>query len=100
MSSIRQPIELQYGNFFNLQRLFRRADQHRLYQRAEFYYRLGVVGFVLLNCYTCLNGSTVGSFFNVDPPTIEEYLPWDEELRPYVPYQHNSYYRYQQGDVI
>ena len=37
-----------------------------------------------LNCYTSLNGSACNSMFDTTPPTLEEYLPVDEELQLYV----------------
>jgi hypothetical protein len=47
-------------------------------------YRLGVIGFFILNCYTCLNGLACNSIFDSFAPTIQEYLPLDEDLVPYV----------------
>ena len=41
-----------------------------------------------------MNGSVVYSFFNTCAPTIEEYLPLDEELSDYVPHQSHSHYNY------
>ena len=34
--------------------------------------------FILFNCHTCLRVS--GIFVNVDPPSLEEYLPVDEDF--------------------
>ena len=50
---------------------------------ASLAYRLGDVGFFLLNCYTYLNGSLVNSFFNSRAPTLEEYIPLEETLELY-----------------
>ena len=33
-----------------------------------------VVGCLLTNCHTCLYGSVTSTFFNCNPPTLEEYL--------------------------
>ena len=83
LASIRQPVELQYGLFFNVFRLFRNRNAFKLFNNAKHAYRLGVVGFFLLNCYTCLNGSVVNSFYNSRAPTLEEYIPLDEILELY-----------------
>lgn len=32
------------------------------------------VGTILTNCHTCLYGSQQSSYFNIDPPLLEEYL--------------------------
>ena len=41
-----------------------------------------------------MNGCVVNSFFNTRAPTLEEYLPLDEELREYTPNQVFSNYDY------
>jgi GH15 family glucan-1,4-alpha-glucosidase len=39
--------------------------------------------FFLQNCHTCLNrGNCVTSMFNAVPPTLQEYLPLDEDIVP------------------
>ena len=35
----------------------------------------------MLNCHYCLDG-TRSRYFGYAPPTLEEYLPLDEELQP------------------
>ena len=42
-------------------------------------YRL-VFNSLLLNCYVCLNESP--NNFDIRPPTLEEYIPLEEVLRP------------------
>ncbi len=37
--------------------------------------------FFMLNCHYCLGG-TRSRYFGHAPPTLEEYLPLDEELPP------------------
>ena len=32
------------------------------------------VGALLTNCHTCLYGSVASSFFNLDPPSLDDYL--------------------------
>ena len=72
--------------FFRKNRLFSNEDAFRIFTKAELAYRTGIVGFFLLNCHTCLNGSIVNSFFNSRAPLIEEYIPIDEELEDYIRY--------------
>jgi hypothetical protein len=94
LSRIRMPHELHYGSFFNYFHLFRHTHQTRLYDNAEKAYRLGIVGFFLHNCFTCLKGSAVNSFFGSMHPTLAQYIPLDENIPPYVPFALNSHYRY------
>ena len=94
MNSIRQSVELTYGLFFGLFHYFREPRRLQMLNKAELHYRTGMVGFFLLNCYTCIRGNVVTSFFNVQPPSIEEYLPLDENIPPYVPFQLNMNYNY------
>ncbi len=84
MSGIRQSIELMYGAFFNLFSLFESKRHFKIFRDATSAYRLGVIGFFILNCYTCLNGSACNSIFDSFAPTIQEYLPLDDDLAPYV----------------
>ncbi len=85
MSGIRQSIEHMYGQLFNLFRLLKTPRQFKLYNDGQFAYRVGVICFFILNCYTCLNGSPCNSMFNTEPPSLEEYLPIDENLHHYIP---------------
>lgn len=36
--------------------------------------RLYVVGMLITNCHTCLYGGETSSYFQINPPTLEEYL--------------------------
>ena len=85
MSGIRQSIEHMYGILFNLFRLLKTPRQIQLYNDGQLSYRLGVISFFILNCYTCLNGSACNSMFNTTPPNLQDYLPLDEVLEEYVP---------------
>ena len=35
---------------------------------------LCVVGFLMYNCMTCLYGNEVSKFFDLEPPSLEDYL--------------------------
>jgi hypothetical protein len=91
MSGIRQSIEHMYGQLFNLFHLLKTPRQFKLYNNGEMAYRTGVVCFFLLNCYTCFNGSACNSMFNTFPPTIQEYLPVEEDLLLYIDDDNNIY---------
>jgi len=43
--------------------------------------RMCLVSFFVLNCYYCLHG-TQSRYFGQIPPTLEEYIPLDEEINP------------------
>ena len=47
LHSIRQPVELQYGNFFNAFHLFSNENAFKLFNKGELAYRVGIVGFFL-----------------------------------------------------
>lgn len=72
MSACRVSVEwgfgkiTQYFAFLDFQKNLR-----ILLQPVAKYY---AVGALLANCHTCLYGSVTSSFFNLDPPTLEEYL--------------------------
>ena len=76
MSGIRQLIEMMYGAFFNLFSLFASKRDFKFFRGATSAYRLGVIGFFILKCYTGLNGSVCNSIFDSFAPTIQEYLPF------------------------
>ena len=85
MSGARQSIEHMYGALFNLFHLLKTPRQIKLFNDGQTAYRLGVICFFILNCYTCLNGSACNAMFDTTPPSLEQYLPLDEELQVYVP---------------
>jgi hypothetical protein len=85
MSGIRQSIEHMYGQLFNLFRLLKTPHQFKLFNDGQLAYHVGVISFFILNCYTCLNGSPCNSMFNTEPPSLQDYLPLDEQLHHYVP---------------
>jgi hypothetical protein len=47
--------------------------------------RLIIVSFFLQNCHTCLNnGNCVTSMFSANAPSLEEYLPLEEDMVPMI----------------
>jgi hypothetical protein len=85
MSGIRQSIEHMYGQLFNLFRLLKTPRQFKIYNDGQLAYRVEVISFFILNCYTCLNGSPCNSMFNTVAPSLQEYLPLHEPLQHYIP---------------
>jgi len=85
MLGVRQSNEHMYGQLFNLFRLLKTPRQFKLFNDGQIAYRVGVICFFILNCYTCLNGSPCNSMFSTEPPSLQDYLPLDEPIHHYVP---------------
>jgi hypothetical protein len=74
-----------YGKLFNLFRLLKTPHSFKLVNDRQLAYRIGVICFFILNCYTCLNGSPCNSMFSTEPLSLQHYLPPDEPIHHYVP---------------
>jgi hypothetical protein len=70
LSGVRQSIEHMYSQLFNLFHFLRTPRQFKLYNNGQLAYGTGVIAFLLLNCYTCFNGSPCNSMFDTFSPTI------------------------------
>lgn len=85
LNSLRQCIELEYGA---MSQLFKMMDDPRQYSilrdGGRMASRIPMVCFFLKNCHNCFRGSPTTTVFNTAPPTIEEYLPIDENIPRYV----------------
>ena len=95
MSSVRQSVEHLFCLHKNIFKLFNQPERFRLLVHGNEARKLIFNSFFLLNCYICLNESP--NNFMARPPTIEEYLPLDEQLQaaPEVTDAHmGEYYRY------
>ena len=72
MSEVRVCVEWGFGK---IAQYFAYLDFQKnlkvLLQPVAKYY---AVGALLINCHTCLYGSVASSFFNLDPPLLEDYL--------------------------
>ncbi|CAH3124171.1 unnamed protein product [Pocillopora meandrina] len=72
MSKCRLSVEwgfgkiLQYFTYLDFQR-----NLKVLLQPVAKYY---LVGALLINCHTCLYGSLTGTYFDLEPPSLETYL--------------------------
>lgn len=72
MSSVRQAVEWGFGKvIIEFAFLDFRKNQKLLLQHVGQMYKVGVI---LTNCHTCLYGSQTGTYFNIVPPTLEQYL--------------------------
>ena len=66
----------------------------KLSKGGEMAYRVGLMGFLIQNCFTCLRGNVVSSMFDMVPPSINEYLPLDEVIPRYTWIGVNENYSY------
>lgn len=88
MASCRISVEWSFGK---LHALFSFLSFYRCMYLLHCDVNSWVVAATLLaNCHTCLRGSQTAMYFNVDPPTLEEYLwpshhPSSSAARPYTP---------------
>ena len=80
LSSVRQSIEHTFALHNNTFDLFNISTQFRLMLGGVECYMLVFNSFFLLNCYACLN--EIPNNFNIRPPTLEQYIPLDEVLKP------------------
>lgn len=72
MSSVRICVEWGFGKLLNLFAFLDYKKTHKLYlQPIGKYYKVAAL---LANCHTCLYGSETGSFFGLNPPSLQEYL--------------------------
>lgn len=72
MSSVRECVEWQFGK---LLRYFAFLDfRKNLKVFLQPVGKMYIIGAFLTNCHTCLYGSQTSNFFELDPPTIEDYL--------------------------
>lgn len=72
MSKVRISVEWGFGKIFQyFAYLDFRKNLKVLLQPVGKYY---LVGSLLINCHTCLYGSITGSYFQLDPPSLETYL--------------------------
>jgi nuclease HARBI1 len=72
MSTLRTSVEWSFGKVSTLFAFvdFKKNAKLQLQPVGKYY----LVATVLANCHTCLYGSQVNTFFNSQPPPIDEYL--------------------------
>ena len=81
MNGLREKIEHENGLFVNLWRHIQMVHKLKLYNQKSILIRRVIVYWFITNCYTCLNGNTVATRFNLNPPTLSDYL--GQEVPPF-----------------
>jgi hypothetical protein len=79
MSSVRVSVEWLFGEIVKFFKFvdFKRALSIRLSPIGKIY----IVCALLQNAYTCLYGNIVSNYFEVQPPSIEEYFQIEEDYQ-------------------
>ena len=80
LSGVRVSIEHAFGLHKSLFGLFTKKRQLQLFNNREHLHNLVVVSFLVQNLYQIFNHSL--SYFDLAPPTLDEYLPLDEVIPP------------------
>ena len=72
MSSVRECVEWEFGKMMKMFAFldFRKNLKVLLSPVAKYY----LVGGLLTNCHTCLYGNQTSRYFQLDPPSLENYL--------------------------
>lgn len=72
MSKMRICVEWEFGELYeNFAFLSYKKNQKLFLQPLGKYY---IVSTILKNCMTCLYGCNTSTYFNCNPPTLEQYL--------------------------
>jgi hypothetical protein len=72
MSSVRICVEWVFGKVLSLFAYHDFKKNQKLYlQPVGKYYAIAVL---LTNCHTCMYGSETSSFFNIQPPSLQDYI--------------------------
>jgi hypothetical protein len=80
-ASERQCIEHVFGDHRTRFKLFSVSHYFHLFDNGVKVRKQCLLSFFMLNCYYCLDGTRSG-YFGHATPTLEEYLPLDEQLTP------------------
>ena len=59
---------------------------------GEMAYCTCLMGFFIQNCSTCMRENVVSSMFDLIPPTIQEYIPINEDIPRYEGIGVNQFY--------
>ena len=72
MSKVRVSVEFLFGDIINN---FKFMDFKKdLKVGLSAVGKMSIVSGILQNCLTCMYGNLTSTYFEVDPPTIQEYL--------------------------
>ena len=80
LSGVRCSIENAFALHSNLFHIFDKKKQLKLFNNGEHLHNLVLVSFLIQNVYQTFNHSL--DLFDLAPPTIDEYLPLDEDIPP------------------
>ena len=72
MSSVRQCVEWEFEKVVRLWAFFDFGKNLKLFLSPVG--KLYIVGVLLTNCHTCLRESETSEYFQLNPPSLEEYL--------------------------
>ncbi len=72
MSRMRIVVEWEFGQLFKLFSFLDFKKNQKIYLQPVAKYVF--VASILKNCHTCLYGSETSSYFQLNPPTLENYL--------------------------
>ena len=81
MASLRECIEHVFADHATRFKLFNLPHNLHLFDRGVKIRQLSLVSFFILNCYYCIDGTRCRDFGH-HTPSLETYLPLDEELTP------------------
>jgi hypothetical protein len=81
LASDRESIEHVFGDHWVRFKIFHVPKRLQVFTGGVKVRRMVTVSFFILNCYYCIGGSR-SSFYGQVPPTLEQYLPLNEVLRP------------------
>ncbi len=81
LASLREVIEHVFAQHRNKFRVFDTPQYLRLFNRGVQMRKMFMVSFFMMNCFNCINGGAC-EFFGCFPPTLDVYIPLNEELHP------------------
>ncbi len=97
LASLRECIEHVLADHRIRFKIFSAPHRLHLFNRGVHIRQMCLVSFFILNCFYCLDGTRC-RFFGHIPPTLEEYIPLDEELMPPPPVNLGYIYDYDMHD--
>lgn len=78
MSRVRQPVEWGFGDVVNTFAFLDFKKNHKIHLQAVA--KAYAVGVILVNCYNTLYRNRTAQFFDLYPPSLENYLKINEEI--------------------
>ena len=71
MNSCRTSVEMNFGSAFGLFKLLEAKKKMKLYENGKYNRKLIIIIFFLHNCYTCMNGNSVSSMFEMNQTKVK-----------------------------